>query len=132
VGAANWDTDHDSVSAAMAVRSLAEHREQRKRLFWRRMALHSGVASGLLAVSLAIGMWGYSRYEHMEWRDAFANASMILAGMGPLKTDLSDNGKVFAGLYALYSGLVVIAIAGLLLAPAVHHLMHKVHWDDRP
>ena len=95
------------------------------------MALHSGLASSLLLVSLAIGMWGYSYYEHMDWRDAFVNASMLLGGMGPLKTDLSDNGKVFAGIYALYSGLVVIAIAGLLLAPAVHRLMHKVHWDDR-
>ena len=95
------------------------------------MALHSGLASVLLVVSLAIGMWGYSHNEHMGWRDAFANASMLLGGMGPLKTDLSDNGKVFAGIYALYSGLVVIAMAGLLLAPAVHRLMHKVHWDDR-
>ena len=110
---------------------MAEHRDHRKRLFWRRMVVHSGLASGLLLVSLAIGMWGYSRYEHMGWRDAFVNASMILGGMGPLKTDLSDSGKVFAGIYALYSGLVVIAIAGLLLAPAVHRLMHKVHWDDR-
>jgi hypothetical protein len=110
---------------------LAEHREHRKRLFWRRMTLHSGLASGLLTISLGIGMWGYSHYEHMGWRDAFLNASMLLGGMGPVKTDLSDNGKVFAGIYSLYSGLVVIALAGLLLAPAVHRLMHKVHWDDR-
>jgi hypothetical protein len=77
-------------------------------------------------------MWGYWRYEHMGWRDSFVNAAMLLGGMGPLKTDLSENGKVFAGLYALYSGLIVIAMAGLLLAPAVHRVMHKVHWDDRP
>jgi len=95
------------------------------------MALHSGLALGLLTVSLAIGMWGYSHFERLGWRDAFVNASMLLAGMGPVKTDLSDSGKVFAGIYALYSGLVVIAMAGLLLAPAVHRLMHKVHWDDR-
>ena len=96
------------------------------------MVLHSGIAAGLLAASLAIGMWGYVRFEHMSWRDAFVNAAMILAGMGPMKTDLSDDGKVFAGVYALYSGLAVIAVAGLLLAPAVHRLMHRVHWDDRP
>jgi hypothetical protein len=115
----------------MAVRSLAEHREHRQRLFWRRMALHSSLALGLLTVSLALGMWGYSHFEDMGWRDAFLNASMLLGGMGPVKTDLSDSGKVFAGIYALYSGLVVIALAALLLAPAVHRLMHKVHWDDR-
>ena len=57
---------------------------------------------------------------------------MLLAGMGPVKTDLSEPGKIFAGLYALYSGLVVIAVAGLLLAPGVHHLMHHVDWDDPP
>ena len=53
----------------MAVRSLAEHRDHRQRLFWRRMVVHSGLASGLLLVSLAIGMWGYSHYERMGWRD---------------------------------------------------------------
>jgi len=119
------------VSAPMAVRSLTEHREHRKRLFWRRMALHSALALGLLTISLLIGMVGYVHFEQMGWRDAFANASMLLSGMGPLRTNLSESGKVFAGIYALYSGLVVIAIAGLLLAPAVHRLMHKVHWDDR-
>jgi hypothetical protein len=116
----------------MKVRSLAEHREQRRRLFWRRMALHSALTLGVLVASLAIGMWGYWRYENMDWRDSFVNAAMLLGGMGPLKTDLSPSGKIFAGLYALYSGLVIIAMAGLLLAPAVHRVMHKVHWDDRP
>jgi hypothetical protein len=52
--------------------------------------------------------------------------------MGPVDTDLSDNGKVFAGVYALDSGLVVIAVAGLMLTPAVHRVMHRVHWDDQP
>ena len=69
-------------------------------------------------------------YEHLPWRDAFLNAAMLLGGMGPVKTDLSEPGKLFAGLYALYAGLVFIAVTGLLLAPAVHHLMHHAHWDD--
>jgi hypothetical protein len=96
------------------------------------MFTHFGIALGILGVSLGFGMWGYERYEHLAWRDAFLNAAMILGGMGPVKVDLSEPGKLFAGLYALYSGLVVIAVAGLLLAPAVHHLMHHVHWDDPP
>ncbi len=66
----------------------------------------------------------------MPWRDAFLNAAMLLGGMGPIQTELSESGKVFAGVYALYAGLVVIAVTGLLLAPGVHHLMHNVHWDD--
>lgn len=106
--------------------------EKHHRLFWRRMLTHFGIALGILGFSLGLGMWGYVHYEHLPWRDAFLNAAMLLGGMGPVKMDLSEPGKIFAGLYALYAGLVVIAVAGLLLAPAVHHLMHHVHWDEPP
>lgn len=91
---------------------------------------HLGITLVLLALSLVLGMWGYEHYEHLAWRDAFLNAAMLLAGMGPVKTDLSEAGKLFAGLYALYAGLVVIAVMGLLLSPGVHALMHRVKWDD--
>lgn len=101
-----------------------------RRAFWRRMLTHSAISFGLLGVSLLVGIVGYQYYEHLPWRDAFLNAAMLLGGMGPVKTDLSESGKIFAGLYALYAGLVVIAVAGLLLGPGVHHLMHHVHWDD--
>lgn len=110
----------------------AAYREKHRRLFWRRMGLHSTIALALLVASLAVGMWGYEHYESMGWRDAFLNASMILGGMGPVKTELSDPGKIFAGIYALYSGIIVIAVAGLLLGPGVHRLMHRVHWDEDP
>jgi hypothetical protein len=116
----------------MTVRSVADHQEHRRRQFWRRMGLHSTLSATILLLSLMIGMSGYHHFEHMTWVDAFANTAMILSGMGPLRTDLTESGKIFAGVYALYSGLVVIAVTGLLLAPAVHRLMHKVHWDDRP
>lgn len=98
----------------------------------RRLLLHLTFSLALLGASLGVGMWGYSHYEHLPWRDAFVNAAMILGGMGPMKLDLSDPGKVFAGLYALYSGLVVIAVTALLLAPGIHHIMKRVHWEDRP
>jgi hypothetical protein len=75
-------------------------------------------------------MWGYEHYERMAWRDAFLNSAMLLGGMGPVKVELSEPGKLFAGLYALYCGLVVIAVAGLLLAPGIHHLMHRVNWEE--
>jgi len=105
-------------------------REKHRELFWRRTLTHAGIAAGILGVSLGIGIWGYEHYEHMPWRDAFLNAAMLLGGMGPVKTDLSDPGKIFAGLYALYAGLVVIALAGLLLGPGVHYLMHHVDWNE--
>jgi hypothetical protein len=97
-----------------------------------RLFLHLAFSLALLVVSLAFGMLGYSHYEHLPWRDAFLNSAMLLGGMGPVKQDLSESGKVFAGLYALYAGLVVIAVTGLLLAPGIHHLMKRVHWEDRP
>jgi hypothetical protein len=93
--------------------------------------LHLTIALVLLAASLAAGMWGYSYFEHMAWRDAFLNSAMLMSGMGPIRQDLSEAGKVFAGVYALYAGLVVIAVTGLLLAPAVHHVMRQAHWEDR-
>ena len=103
---------------------------KRRPFNWQRMAAHAVLSSVLLVLSLLVGMWGYQHYEHLGWHDAFLNAAMLLGGMGPVKTDLSEPGKIFAGVYALYSGLVVIAVAGLLLAPGVHHLMHNVRWED--
>jgi hypothetical protein len=67
----------------------------------------------------------------MGWRDAFVNSAMLLGGMGPVEQHLSEPGKVFAGVYALFCGLVVIAVTGLMITPGVHHVMKSVHWDDR-
>ena len=84
------------------------------------------MASGLIAVSLFLGMLGYHLFEEMSWIDAFANASMILSGMGPLEPLKTWGGKLFAGMYALYSGLLVIITAGIILAPILHRLMHRM------
>ena len=92
------------------------------------MAAHFAVASGFVAVSLVIGMAGYARYEHLSWRDAFLNAAMLLGGMGPVESPQSDGGKLFAGFYALYSGLVFLVVAAILIAPAVHRMLHKFHY----
>jgi len=96
----------------------------------RRLRATPGFTAIALA-SLAFGMWGYSRFEHLPWRDAFVNSAMLLGGMGPIDQNLSESGKVFAGFYALYAGLVVVAVTGLLLAPGVHHVMKRVHWENR-
>ena len=100
------------------------------RRFLRRLAVHVAVALGLFAVSLALGMLGYSRFEKLAWRDAFLNSAMLLGGMGPVDTPKTPGGKVFAGAYALYCGLVFLIAAGVIFAPLLHRLLHRFHWVD--
>ena len=85
---------------------------------------------GLLLGSLALGMAGYMYFEHLPWRDAFLNAAMLLGGMGPVDPPKSDGGKLFAGLYALYAGLLILVTAGVVLAPVLHRLLHRFHWTE--
>jgi hypothetical protein len=104
---------------------LASHR-----YFMRRLFLHGGVALLLLALSLGIGMLGYHQFENLSWLDAFLNAAMLLGGMGPVDAPHSSPGKLFAGVYALYAGLVFLMVVGLVFTPVVHRLMHRFHIDD--
>ncbi len=97
--------------------------------FYGRMLRHGAVVGSLIVASVGIGMLGYHGFEKMPWIDAYANAAMILSGMGPL-TDLKTSaGKLFAGTYALFSGIMFISAAGILLAPVAHRVMHKFHFD---
>src|SRR4051812_37868832 len=79
-----------------------------RRAFARRVAANFGVASLLVGLSLGAGMMGYHNLEDMPWIDAFVNAAMILTGMGPVSSLQTDAGKIFAGCYALYSGLILV------------------------
>ena len=109
-----------------------EHRHEpllpMAQFLWR---LTGSAAVGLcvVAVSLGVGMAGYRRLLSLSWIDAFVNASMILSGMGPLSVPQTFAAKLFAGLYALYSGLAVLAIAGIVFAPVVHRFLHYLHAD---
>lgn len=96
--------------------------------FVRRMLRHAAAAMVLLILSIVIGMAGYEHFEQLSWRSAFLNSAMLLGGMGPVDAPQTDGGKLFAGLYALYAGLVFLVVAGLILAPLVHRIMHKFHW----
>ena len=98
--------------------------------FVRRVQVHVAAAFALLLLSLAIGMAGYEYFEQLAWRDAFLNAAMLLGGMGPVDAPQTNGGKVFAGLYALYSGLIFLVVAALVIAPVVHRVMHKFHWEQ--
>ena len=100
-------------------------------LFRLRLYRHVGVALVLIAFSLGIGMWGYCTFEQLSLLDGFLNSAMLLGGMGPVNNPVTAAGKLFAGLYALYAGLVFLVTAGLLFAPLVHRLMHRFHWPDK-
>ena len=89
------------------------------------------VALAVLGLSLAIGMSGYHWLAPMRWIDAFHNAAMILGGMGPVDPLTNDNAKLFAGVYAIYCGVVFIATAGLLIAPLGTYLLHRFHLDQQ-
>ncbi len=97
--------------------------------FVRRVLGHVAAVAGLIAGSIAIGMAGYVGFERLSWLDAFLDTAMLLGGMGPIHAPQSDAGKLFAGLFALYAGLVFIVIAALLLGPVVHRLLHHFHLE---
>jgi hypothetical protein len=85
---------------------------------------------GFILIWLIVGMAGYLGFEGMSLVDAFVNAAMILGGMGPVQILNTVGGKIFAGLYAIISGIVIFGIAGIALAPLFHRMMHKFHLAD--
>lgn len=95
----------------------------------RRVARSLTLGLAVIAISLLAGMLGYRIAEGMDWLNAFLNAAMLLGGMGPVDALHTSGGKIFAGIYALYSGLVVIFVAGLLFAPFAHRLLHRFHLE---
>ena len=100
-------------------------------VFLRRVAGHFAVSVVLIVASVAGGMAGYEYFEKMGWRDAFLNAAMLLGGEGPVTTPASPGGKLFAGLYALYSGLVFLVAVAVFLTPVFHRLLHTFHLETR-
>lgn len=99
------------------------------RAYIRRQVVFILIAMGFLIFSLLIGMTGYHYLEGLPWLDAFLNAAMIMGGMGPVDVIRSSGGKLFAGAYALYSGLVLIASVGFMSAPLLHRFFHYFHMD---
>ena len=101
-----------------------------KKLFFRRLFKHSAWALLIILISLGIGMLGYHFIEGLSWVDAILNASMILGGMGPVSELHTNSGKIFASLYALYSGIAFLVITGIIVAPVAHRFLHHLHMDD--
>jgi hypothetical protein len=84
----------------------------------------------IIALSLGLGIIGYSYFENMCWIDAFLNASMILSGMGPVAVLQTYNGKLFAGFYALFSGIIFLIVIAIIMAPIFHRFFHKFLVND--
>lgn len=107
-----------------------EHRSQkvisRHKFAWRMMVVCS-LWAALTLVGLAVGMCGYAFFEGMSLIDAFVNAAMILSGMGPLGELKTTGGKIFAGSYAIMSGLFIVLASGFVLAPIFHRVLHRFH-----
>jgi hypothetical protein len=113
---------------------MFEHRREPllpRRVFYGRLARSAGIGSLIILLSLLIGMAGYHFLEKMSWLDAFANAAMILSGMGPLGPLQTNAGKLFAGCYALYSGLALVTSIGVIFAPVYHRFIHKFHLETQ-
>jgi hypothetical protein len=114
---------------------MYESRRERplsRRRFLARMLRHAAAAFLLVVFSLGVGMAGYEGFEDLPWRDAFLNSAMLLGGMGPVDNPKTAAGKVFAGLYALYCGLVFLVAVSVVLAPVLHRALHKFHWKTDP
>ncbi|MFC3907748.1 hypothetical protein ACFORL_01465 [Legionella dresdenensis] len=99
--------------------------------FYTHVLRNTLIGFGMIAGALFIGMLGYHVFEHMSWVDSFLNASMILSGMGPADSMATTAGKIFAGSYALFSGLAFIAIVVILLSPAIHKFFRRIHLETR-
>jgi len=99
-------------------------------VFAQRLKRNGLIGLALLGFSLAIGMLGYHYLESLSWIDSLLNASMILGGMGPVAPLQTNAGKIFASFYAIYSGVILLASVGILIAPIFHRFLHRFHLAD--
>lgn len=102
-----------------------------RRKFIVRMLIAIGLWIVLTLLGLAIGIAGYAGFEGMSFVDAYVNAAMILSGMGPLGELKTTAGKIFAGSYAILSGLIIVIATGFVLAPIFHRILHRCHVEAR-
>ena len=100
-----------------------------RRAFILRLGRFAGAAFLLIAASWVIGILGYRELEGMSWIDATLNAAMILGGMGPVDPLYTDAGKLFASFYALFSGILFLVVASVLIAPILHRFLHHFHLE---
>ncbi len=113
---------------------MYEHKRQplaTKKTFYKRIAWNVLLATGVLVISLLIGIFGYHYTANIPWLDSLHNASMILSGMGPVVTIETVEGKWFSSIYSIFCGVVFISNIGIILAPTLHRIMHSLHMDEQ-
>jgi hypothetical protein len=111
---------------------MFEHKREpllARRAFYGRFAWSVAATAGIVAFSLLMGSAGYHYLDGFPWIDALLNASMILAGMGPVDPLRSSAAKLFASFYALYSGIAFLTIVAIIMAPLLHRFLHKFHLE---
>jgi hypothetical protein len=117
-------------------KSMFEHRSKPllpRLKFIKRMISFALLSAGFVTFSLMVGMVGYRIFENFSWVDAFVNAAMLMGGMGPVNELHTDAGKIFAGIYSMYCGLMFIIAVGFLVAPVFHRFLHRFHLEmDEP
>ena len=101
-----------------------------RRTFLLKIGRNLLIGGFIIAACLFLGMLGYHHYEKMDWVDSYVNAAMILSGMGPVSTLQTEAGKIFAGTYALFSGIVFLVIIAIMGAPVFHHFFHMLHIEE--
>ncbi len=109
---------------------MIEYNKPNRRLFLKKLTRNLIIGSCLIGLSLYGGMLGYHHYEKMSWIDSYVNAAMILSGMGPVSTLQTESGKIFAGTYALFSGIIFLVITAIIFAPVFHHFFLKLKIPD--
>ena len=112
---------------------MYEHKSQQllpRNRYLRRLIGHVSAAFSVMLCSLAVGILGYHFLGGLSWIDSLLNASMILGGMGPINELHTTAAKIFASFYALFSGIVFLVIAGILIAPFIHRLLHQLHLEE--
>ena len=111
-----------------------EHRHDKlapRSVFVKRQLFSLAIGLTMLGCVLSIGIAGYHWIAGLDWVDSLLEASMILGGMGPINPLRTSGAKVFASIYALFSGVIFIALMGIILSPLAHRMLHKFHLDDK-
>jgi hypothetical protein len=122
----------NKISDPKGIEMFEHHHEKLlpRNLFLKRLAKYVLISLGLVFVSLIVGMIGYHMFEGFSWVDSFLNSAMLMGGMGPVGVLKTDTGKIFAGIYALYCGLIELVAVGISAVPIVHRFLHYFHLES--